>query len=660
MYPGLGREGAEWFFWFELALLFPLFATAGKRVFPWIALAHLIFSVFSSSSDFLAKVSAGTGLEWSALPLSVPLALVTIWIFFRLARGPGRKLPSVAEPFSALALAGFLFCITRNGEHLVGFPLFYFRRVIDIFLFLGFFWFSWNTFFGKNSGATKQKRFWNSPYFWPLLYLAWGLQPVAQLNSSSLHHYSFLAGPVELLRLGGRLLYEVPSQYGFLSIVLPAALPFSALKSVQVVLGLMMAAQAWLVFRSLTALPLKNHREVWCGVTAFVIVFLLPGDHSDLGAITYPNTSAFRFFPALLFTWLLSRREKVRLPLLATSSAIGCFWSLESAVFCSGAWGYAAAAETWVLIREKTQGAELKKAIARLGAPLVGAVFLGGLVQAFYRFYWGISPDWVALSEYSKVYSATHYLSPIDPRGALNLLLIFLAVIGTGLMVPFQERPSRALAANFGFWGLATATFPYFVARSEPINAVTLIAFWLALFFTLLPGWLPLVSSSWKNFLLTAAFLFSVVFVPFSLPNPIKYNLGNYFRQWGMLLGVAPLKKIYPLESLLHELPENSTPLVNLTMLVFAIPSVSNGSFQYVPWNLVHPAEQFCLLPAPRRETYLRRFLAWHTPKIVRWLREEKSEPCADQVREVIGSRYKTVGDRKLPSGLVLETLELR
>jgi len=39
------------------------------------------------------------------------------------------------------------------------------------------------------------------------------------------HHWSFYTGPAELVRAGGWLLHDVPSQYGFLNIALLAALP---------------------------------------------------------------------------------------------------------------------------------------------------------------------------------------------------------------------------------------------------------------------------------------------------------------------------------------------------------------------------------------------------------------------------------------------------
>ncbi|MGI9043930.1 MAG: hypothetical protein ACR2GK_07360, partial [Gemmatimonadaceae bacterium] len=45
------------------------------------------------------------------------------------------------------------------------------------------------------------------------------------------YHWGFFIGPIEQLRQGGTLLWDTPSQYGFLSILIPALLPGSAWQS---------------------------------------------------------------------------------------------------------------------------------------------------------------------------------------------------------------------------------------------------------------------------------------------------------------------------------------------------------------------------------------------------------------------------------------------
>lgn len=460
--------------------------------------------------------------------------------------------------------------------------------------------------------------------------------------------------------MGGRLLYDVPAQYGFLSILVPAALPFSAMKSFQIVMGLMLAAQAWLVLEGLLSLPLKRFRLTWAGLTAFVVVFLLPGDHSDLGAFTYPNTAAFRFFPAVVAAWLLAKRDKTPLWALALAFVVGSFWALESAMFCFGAWGYAVAAETLAVANGSRPFDELKKAAPRILTPVASVLVFAAVIEVFYRTYFGVAPEWGAFREFSKQYAETFAISPIDPRGALNLLLAFIALYGSCLIVELRRTRGRDLAGNFAFLGLIVATFAYFIARSDAINAITLIALWIAVFFSALPLLSSQLSGEWKSAVVIGAFLFSVVFVPFSLPNPVKRNLGRYVRQWAMVAGVRPLDDIYPALAAVESVRDRTLPFLNLTENKFLVPSISVESFPYVPFSPIHPAEQFIILPRERRDVYMERFMAWHTPPRVQVLRGSKEDEFSVSSLEKLGSRYSLEARVAATPELWLETYRLK
>ncbi len=658
--PGLDRKSAEWFFWGELALLFPLIyswllGTARaplRRVFAVVGGVHLVVSLFLSSYEFFGRSTSGTVFEWSFLPLSALVAAVTLGTCFWIAKRLSQKIG-----IQVTVLAGFLFCLTRTGEHPVGFPLFHFRYLIDAFLFAGFLWFSWLVFFGKRATGGYSAR---GKKLWIGFFFLWGLQPIAQLTPTSLHHYSFFAGPIDLVRMGGRLLYDVPSQYGFLSILIPAALPFSALNAFRITLGLMLAAQAWLVFEGLLTLPLKRYRLTWAGLTSAVLVFLLPGDHSELGAFTFPNTGAFRFLPSFVAAWLLAKRDRVPRWGLALAFAVGCFWSLESAVFCFGAWGYAVLAELFCLAKGARPRAEIKRAMPRFLTPPVGVVAFAAFVEIFYRLYFGIPPEWSAFREFSAVYTQSFALSPIDPRSALNLLTALLALFSACLFVELKRTRGKALAGSFAYLGLIVATVTYFVARSEPINAITLIAFWLAVYFVAIPLFYDELSAEWKNTVVASVFLFSVVFIPFSLPNPMKRNLGKFVAQWAMVAGVVPYEPYYPAQAAVEAARDPKLPLMNLTFLKFPVPAVSVPSFRFQAWSPVHPAEQFCILPLARRDVYLRRFLAWHTPVRAHVLRSDIEEDCDRQTLRTLSERYVLEKRQSLGQGILLETYGLR
>ncbi len=676
--PGLEREPQEWLYWGMLAFGYPLLLTLlvcgfFTRIRLWLIAAcviHLGYALFTSAVIFFPKLMGrypASGLDFFICGISVgisasALAFLARWLlrnFFLFSK----ETPSTR---AVILLAAVLGCLFRNGEHPVGFPLFYWRHLIDFVVFGLFGWFSWKVFFGDTAAPEGQISKGIS-WFWYLLFALWGMQPINQPSWVSLHHWSYYAGPIELIRNGGRFLYDVPSQYGFLSLLFPAALPFSALTSVQLSVACVLFFQALILYRALLALPLKRHREIWAGLVAMSFVYWLPGDHNELGALTYPNTSAYRFFPAFLTALFLSGSDIKWLSLgkrrlaLASAFGVGCFWSLESAVFCIGAWGYAMAAEGALLGRTRSTSNRAKEFLKNYATPWggVAAIFAG--TEIWYRLRYGLPPDWRGYWEYSKIYSDSFALSPITPQSALNLALILLAAVGTFLIAEIRHNPQKEVPGRFAFWGIIIATFTYFVARSEPINVITLLGIWLPCFFQILAFSFSQTSVVWKRHLVLMAFLITVIFVPFSIPNPTKKTLGNSARGWARFFGL-PSKMIVvkPETTAIATAHDLSLPLANLTLMKFPIPPVSTPTFALVPWLPGHPFEHFCHLPSARRAQYLERFLV-HAAERAQLVREESSqEPCAMQTWKVINRYYIRESGVPIAPNLILETYRLR
>jgi len=145
-------------------------------------------------------------------------------------------------------------------------------------------------------------------------------------DSTSIHHWSFYVGPAELVRQGGWLLCDVPSQYGFLNIIIAARLPFaSAWTSFYVLDAVCVFVSAALVFFTLRSLRLGRFTGVFAFFVTLAVVYLIPGDYAHLNGPTYfPSVGAFRFLwvellVAVMLIAYAKRRDEQRSVIVAGS-----------------------------------------------------------------------------------------------------------------------------------------------------------------------------------------------------------------------------------------------------------------------------------------------------------------------------------------------------
>ena len=110
-------------------------------------------------------------------------------------------------------------------------------------------------------------------------------------DSGSALHWGLFVGPAELVRQGGWLLWDVPSQYGFLSIITIAMLPFaSAWTSLYALDAALVFASACMLFFMFRSLRLGSLSIAFSLLMTVVLVYLAPGAFQVLsGPQAYPS-----------------------------------------------------------------------------------------------------------------------------------------------------------------------------------------------------------------------------------------------------------------------------------------------------------------------------------------------------------------------------------
>ena len=302
-------------------------------------------------------------------------------------------------------------------------------------------------------------------------------------NIVAVHHWSVYVAPAEMVREGRAMLGQVPSQYGFLNILvlagLPAASRFEALYWMQVTTLWLSGAVIYLVLRTSLA---AWWWQIGAGLVATVCVAFFCGDLSQLtGPMVFPNVGAVRFIwvhllLGYLFWWqhTAAPQAPVRQMLWLGSAfwLLGVLWSVESAVYVTATWLPAASLLAMPAEAESlSAGGRLRALAVGIGSALrIVGLYLAGavlVILACYRLIYHQVPLWSAYTEYARAFSGGFFAMPIEPAGPVwALLLLHTALLAALVSVDRRRQLVLVWAAWGAFWSVST----YYIARSHANN----------------------------------------------------------------------------------------------------------------------------------------------------------------------------------------------
>ena len=216
----------------------------------------------------------------------------------------------------------------------------------------------------------------------------------------SYFHVSYFSGVIQTIRSGGMLLWDTPSQYGYLNLVLASWIPVADSRTA----FLVFQAFLLIIIFSLVLFTLSQRfSNQWAFLTSgavFLVALYFADPHLE-GPQPFPSSSVVRFGPSIvLVAWLSSRiiihdiRSRNTKWMTAGIVAIGIVWSAESLVYVAfifSAWCISA-----VALADKSQ----VKAILRtvlvpiIGHVVAGCVFLVGVITLKRLIINHQFPDW--------------------------------------------------------------------------------------------------------------------------------------------------------------------------------------------------------------------------------------------------------------------------
>lgn len=288
------------------------------------------------------------------------------------------------------------------------------------------------------------------------------------------HHWAFYLGPAYAVFGGGHLLWDVPSQYGFLNVLSIATVArlfhidvTTSMSFFVISLELIGIAVTFCLFRFRVGLSTLS--SALC-VTA--LQHCLPSwiEHYAGPAFT-PSTSALRFAPALValitFDRSMKRPTTWNIVTSAVCVAISTLWSPESCLYTAAP-----------LLVFGLLSLARKPCLAFFTGPFVRvSVLVGALVGGFLLCYARALPqgvDPVSFYEYATTYSTSFGLIPITLDWWTGLFVFTLGVSYFVARKSWSEGGSHSPhGALFFTYIFCIAT--YFVARSSYRNVHNLI-----------------------------------------------------------------------------------------------------------------------------------------------------------------------------------------
>ena len=305
------------------------------------------------------------------------------------------------------------------------------------------------------------------------------------LNEDIQGHIDFLLGPVVAVRQGAWLLWDQPSGYGFLWVLIVAFLPVKhTVIALTIFLGLLnfsLSVLLYKIFCEYRQQSILNRLFAFLLViTSFLIrsfpnqdleIGILNGNFTDaystwywLSPIDIPQVSALRTVwccVLLIITsqYFFSNEEHFkRISIWGCFFwSVGCLWSAESFIFSTATW---IPAYSYILFARK----KYKWMFLPLLMISIPVIFF----SVYYYMKLGHIPEWGNLFEFVYTSGPDSELSPVISRiGAMWIVLFLLiSVVSIAANLILYNVESSAIGLSFACFGAIWSVTSYYVGYS--------------------------------------------------------------------------------------------------------------------------------------------------------------------------------------------------
>lgn len=290
------------------------------------------------------------------------------------------------------------------------------------------------------------------------------------------YHWEYLIGPIRTIRNGGILLWDTPSQYGFLTALIPALFTTgNSWDAFYYFQSILLFLSSGFFYITLTRW-LHIGRCISCILVTATFYIAYP---TLIGPSPYPSSSAVRFIPCYALLILAAQCFLGSNPSMIRFIAVGSFiwtfsmlWSAESGIYATVI--FWAPICLHLLVGQNTKNQISPSVWICFSIPI--AVFLAS-AAIFICAYHSItqqSPDLTMMFLYSAAYSAGFGSIAIPVFGAIwfYVLLILLCALSLRAALVHNYTACGPAGAAIAAMGCILIISTYYIGRAVPNNVV--------------------------------------------------------------------------------------------------------------------------------------------------------------------------------------------
>lgn len=443
------------------------------------------------------------------------------------------------------------------------------------------------------------------------------------------HHWDVYIGPANLIQQGGWIFWDVPSQYGFLSILSIVGFPgVSNHQAFYMILAIAHWVSAFILFSLLRRYSPGVKGYFFSLFVTLATIYFMPGWWPTLiGSASRPSTGSYRFIWCYVLGFLLFKAlefRNLKQPIsnkfylyFNTAWILGCLWSVESAVYSTCIW-----LPAYLIFKKRDlkQNRKIPLLIYFCKTPALAWGITLSLICLYYFIRIHHLPDPASLVEYARSFSLVPGFAMVVNNFGLAWWLVFLFVCqSTLLALAFQKRSDDIeLGVLTSALAMTWAASSYFMGRSHDNNIINIFP---VLTFAFILTLYTIRVSKLENWTSLAIQTFAVS--TFAIVMTGTYgNMGdfqNYLKSipTNSKLNVEPfLSKINPeIQGLIKQAkltPEDKILYFQDTLLESYQVEDSLGALHWVKtpiyWLPISPPTLLNPLPDNRKHIYIDRF----------------------------------------------------
>ena len=431
------------------------------------------------------------------------------------------------------------------------------------------------------------------------------------VEGTMIHHWQLFIGPIEMMKQGGYLLWDIPSQYGFLSIISAYIIPFDdPWIKVYYLNSLLKLISGLIIFYTIW----NNKGFIWYLISLLItisILFVFTITPSFENSSITPSSGPLRFIWVIISMFLIIKNKdkniKSQILLILPIWLISFFWSIESAVIVS------------ILISPLlfyfliySQKNILKSFFYILIYP-ISIISILIIISIYYYLTIKSIPDYYLFFEHAISYSSGFNSQPINIFGPIIIFLFLISLIFTNIFY-LNTKLEKYLVFSLvcGLW----ASTSYCIGRSDDTDLMRIFFLFIFGFF--------LITNNFnvnKKLNLILVPLFTCV-ISFSFGNPsiVKHILGTLNNQNYFLKDIN-VKEHHDLLFIFDQINDYTIPIAYIQPGRFRDNLYKKEFFDknnnlikinnniWIPYN---PAELFTSLKASRSKKIIKRWINRH------------------------------------------------